>query len=152
MDTKGLDIKVHEEKASGPNIYLVAIVTEEDGKEETSGRNMSLYVSQPFLGCSVTFPYGTDGAHSAMRQALGVKKIGDTSDSDGGCYECLPSNQLLGYSETNDHAKFVSTMKAIFACILTSSRCVASGTLTHNIGRMTCYMARHGMQCKRFSS
>ncbi|KAL9480103.1 hypothetical protein ACSS6W_004889 [Trichoderma asperelloides] len=56
---------------------------------------MSLYVSQPFLSCSVTFLHGSDGAHSAMRQALGIEKIGDASDSNWGVMDVFRQTNFL---------------------------------------------------------
>lgn len=65
-DHKVMDVKVDQEAAKDPGAYCVEVVTSKGGKQH---KMKAKYV----LGC--------DGAHSAVRRALGITMRGDSSDS-----------------------------------------------------------------------
>lgn len=68
-------VEVDEEKSKDQDAYPVTIVTEKDGKEET-------FQAKFALGC--------DGAHSTVRKSLGIKLVGDGSDSVWGVMDFIP--------------------------------------------------------------
>ena len=68
-------VKINEAAAKDPHAYPVTIVTEKDGKEE-------IFDAKFALGC--------DGAHSTVRKSLGIKLVGDGSDSVWGVMDFIP--------------------------------------------------------------
>ncbi|KAF1966383.1 hypothetical protein BU23DRAFT_593204 [Bimuria novae-zelandiae CBS 107.79] len=72
-------VEVDEKLVGDPESYCCKVVAEKDGSEE-------VWLAKYVLGC--------DGAHSTVRQSLGYRMVGDTTDTVWGVMDVYPQTNF----------------------------------------------------------